>query len=60
MFGWGDEKRRQNPHHTGKEEYNYFMAVCFPDNQLHIMDYNRVVKDLNQLSDEEFLEKLSK
>ncbi|MBP9016790.1 MAG: DUF1015 domain-containing protein [Paludibacteraceae bacterium] len=56
----GDEKRRQNPHHTGKEEYNYFMAVCFPDNQLHIMDYNRVVKDLNELSDEEFLQKLSK
>jgi len=55
----GDEKRRQNSHHTGKEEYNYFMAVCFPDNQLQIMDYNRVVKDLNQLDDEEFLQKLS-
>ena len=51
----GDEKRRQNPNHTGNEEYNYFLAVCFPDNQLNIIDYNRVVKDLNGLSDEEFL-----
>jgi uncharacterized protein (DUF1015 family) len=56
----GDEKRRQNPHHTGNEEYNYFMAVCFPDNQLNIIDYNRVVKDLNNLTDEEFLSKLEK
>lgn len=55
----GDEKRRQNPNHTGDEEYNYFMAVCFPDNQLNIIDYNRVVKDLNNLTDEEFLAKLS-
>lgn len=55
----GDEKRRQNPNHKGDEEYNYFMAVCFPDNQLNIIDYNRVVKDLNGLSDAEFLEKLS-
>lgn len=55
----GDEKRRQNPNHTGNEEYNYFMAVCFPDNQLNIIDYNRVVKDLNNLTDEEFLVKLS-
>jgi len=55
----GDEKRRQNPNHTGNEEYNYFMAVCFPDNQLNIIDYNRVVKDLNNLSDEEFLAKLA-
>lgn len=54
----GDEKRRQNPHHRGNEEYNYFMAVCFPDNQLNIIDYNRVVKDLNHLSDEEFLQKI--
>ena len=51
----GDEKRRQNPNHQGDEEYNYFLAVCFPDNQLNIIDYNRVVKDLNGLSDEEFL-----
>lgn len=54
----GDEKRRQNPNHTGNEEYNYFMAVCFPDNQLNIIDYNRLVKDLNDLSDDEFLDKL--
>jgi uncharacterized protein (DUF1015 family) len=55
----GIEKRNQNPNHTGSEEYNYFMAVCFPDNQLNIIDYNRVVKDLNGLSDEELLTKLS-
>ncbi len=54
----GNEKRLQNPNHTGNEEYNYFMAVCFPDDQLNIIDYNRVVKDLNGLSDEEFLNKL--
>ena len=55
----GMEKRVQNPHHTGTEEYNYFMAVCFPDNQLNIIDYNRLVKDLNGLTDEELLSKLS-
>lgn len=55
----GAEKARQNPNHRGDEEYNYFMAVCFPDDQLTIIDYNRVVKDLNGLSDEEFLAKLS-
>ena len=55
----GNEKRLQNPNHKGDEEYNYFLAVCFPDNQLNIIDYNRVVKDLNGLSDEEFLSKLS-
>jgi len=54
----GAEKAGQNPNHTGKEEYNYFMAVCFPADQLRIMDYNRVVKDLNGLSKEEFLRKL--
>ncbi|NCC99313.1 MAG: DUF1015 domain-containing protein [Bacteroidia bacterium] len=54
----GDEKRKQNPNHTGKEEYNYFLAVCFPDNQLNIIDYNRVVKDLNGLSTEQFLSAL--
>ena len=54
----GDEKRKQNPNHVGDEEYNYFLAVCFPDNQLNIIDYNRVVKDLNGLSDEEFLKAL--
>ena len=56
----GDEKRRQNPAHKGNEEYNYFMAVCFPDDQLTIIDYNRVVKDLNGLTDEQFIEKLNK
>ena len=55
----GAEKAKQNPSHTGDEEYNYFMAVCFPDNQLTIIDYNRVVKDLNGLSAEEVLEKLA-
>jgi uncharacterized protein (DUF1015 family) len=54
----GNEKRLQNPNHTGNEEYNFFMAVCFPDNQLTIIDYNRVVKDLNHLTDEEFLAQL--
>ena len=51
----GAEKQGQNPNHTGKEEYNYFMAVCFQASQLTILDYNRVVKDLNGLSSEEFL-----
>ena len=50
----GAEKAQQNPNHRGDEEYNYFMAVCFPANQLTIIDYNRVVKDLNRLSDEAF------
>jgi uncharacterized protein (DUF1015 family) len=56
----GVEKAKNNPNHKGDEEYNYFMAVCFPDNQLTIIDYNRVVTDLNNLSDEEFLTKLEK
>lgn len=55
----GAEKAKQNPNHTGNEEYNYFMAVCFPASQLTILDYNRVVKDLNGLMPEEFLKKLS-
>lgn len=54
----GAEKARNNPNHRGDEEYNFFMAVCFPDNQLTIIDYNRVVKDLNGLSDEAFLKAL--
>jgi uncharacterized protein (DUF1015 family) len=54
----GAEKAKQNPHHRGDEEYNYFMAVCFPASQLTIIDYNRVVKDLNGLTPEEFLEAL--
>lgn len=55
----GAEKAKRNPNHRGDEEYNYFMAVCFPDDQLTIIDYNRVVKDLNGLTDEEFLAKLN-
>ena len=51
----GAEKAKQNPRHTGKEEYNYFMAVCFPASQLTILDYNRVVKDLNGMTSEQFL-----
>ncbi len=54
----GAEKREQNPNHTGNEEYNFFMAVCFPEGQLKILDYNRVVKDLNGLSQEEFKQAL--
>lgn len=56
----GKEKADNNPAHRGDEEYNYFMAVCFPSSQLTIIDYNRVVKDLNGLSHEEFLAALSK
>ncbi|MCM8871910.1 MAG: DUF1015 domain-containing protein [Paludibacteraceae bacterium] len=56
----GDEKRKNNPNHKGDEEYNYFLAVCFPDNQLNIIDYNRVVKDLNGLTEEQFFEALGK
>ena len=55
----GAEKAKQNPNHRGDEEYNYFMAVCFQASQLTILDYNRVVKDLNGLSSEEFLARLS-
>ena len=56
----GAEKANQNPNHQGDEEYNYFMAVCFPANQLTIIDYNRVVKDLNGLTPEEFLAAVGK
>ena len=56
----GQEKKENNPNHTGKEEYNYFMTVIFPDNQLKIIDYNRVVKDLNGLSKEDFIAALGK
>ena len=56
----GAEKAKQNPNHRGDEEYNYFMAVCFPANQLTIIDYNRVVKDLNGLTPEQFLAALDK
>ena len=54
----GAEKAKQNPNHRGDEEYNYFMAVCFPANQLTIIDYNRVVKDLNGLTATQFLDAL--
>ena len=56
----GAEKAQQNPNHQGDEEYNYFMAVCFPANQLTIIDYNRVVKDLIGLTPEEFLAAVGK
>lgn len=54
----GAEKRENNPNHTGNEEYNYFLAVIFPSSQLHVIDYNRVVRDLNGLEPDEFIEKL--
>lgn len=56
----GNERKEQNHDHTGNEEYNYFLAVHFPDDQLSIIDYNRVVKDLNGLNKDEFLKKLKK
>jgi len=55
----GNERKKNNPNHKGDEEYNFFLAVHFPDNQLTIIDYNRVIKDLNGLSKEDFLEKLN-
>lgn len=55
----GQEFEKQNPNHTGNEEYNFFLAVHFPDNQLKIMDYNRVVIDLNGNTKEEFMQKLN-
>jgi uncharacterized protein (DUF1015 family) len=54
----GQELRKLNSNHTGQESYNFFLAVHFPDNQLHIMDYNRVIKDLNGHSANDILEKL--
>ena len=54
----GEEKAKADPNHTGKEEYNYLLAVCFPESHLKVMDYNRVVEDLNGLTDEEFLQKV--
>ena len=54
----GNNKKEKNPQHIGTEEYNYFMAVLFPDDQLEIYDYNRVVRDLNGLSSEDFLSQL--
>ena len=55
----GAEKRAMNPDHTGEEEYNWFMAVCFPESQLRIIDYNRVVKDLAGMDSKTFLDRLS-
>jgi len=54
------ELKAKNPNHTGNEEYNFFLSVIFPHDQMYIMDYNRVVKDLNGLSKEEYLDKISK
>ena len=56
----GAEKAAADPNHTGQEEYNWFMAVCFPESQLKIIDYNRVVRDLNGLTEKEFIEALEK
>ena len=56
----GAERAKQNPNHRGDEEYNYFMAVCFPASQLTILDYNRVVRDLNGMTSNEFLDALAK
>ena len=56
----GNEKAKANPAHTGEEEYNYFLAVAFPASHLQIIDYNRVVKDLNGLAESEFLNALNK
>jgi len=56
----GNEKKLKNPNHTGNEEYNYFLAVLFPDNQLKIIDYNRTVKDLNGLTSWDLIAKLEK
>lgn len=56
----GQEKKNANPNHTGNEEYCYFLAVIFPENQLQIIDYNRVVKDLNGLTTAQLIEKLQK
>lgn len=55
----GLKRRQENPNYTGDEEFNYYLSVIFPDNQLYIMDYNRVVKDLNGLSKDEFIAKVS-
>lgn len=56
----GEEKANADPNRTGNEEYNFLLAVCFPQSHLHVMDYNRVVKDLNGLTPDEFLHELRK
>lgn len=55
----GQMRRENNPDYTGDEEFNFFLAVAFPDDQLEIMDYNRVVRDLNGMSEDEFVNRLS-
>ena len=55
----GLKRREENPGYTGEEEFNFFLSVLFPDEQLMIMDYNRVVKDLNGLTNEQFLERIN-
>lgn len=56
---FANELRESNPDYTGEEQFNYFLAVHFPASHLHIIDYNRVIKDLNSLSKEQFIEKIS-
>ena len=56
----GKEIADANPKHTGEEEYNFFLAVCFPASHLNVIDYNRVVRDLNGLTGSEFLERLNR
>ena len=56
----GLKRRKENPGYTGEEEFNYFLAIAYPDNQLEVLDYNRTVKDLNGLSEEEFLNAIEK
>ena len=55
----GEEKAQADPNHNGTEEYNYLLAVCFPESHLKVMDYNRVVKDLNGLTEQQFLDKIA-
>lgn len=55
----GLKRRKENPNYTGKEEFNYYLSVLFPDSQLRILDYNRLIKDFNGLSKDEFIDKLS-
>ena len=55
----GEEKANADPNHNGTEEYNYLLAVCFPESHLKVMDYNRVVKDLNGLTEQQFLDKIA-
>ena len=56
----GLKRRKENPGYTGEEEFNYFLAIAYPDNQLEVLDYNRTVRDLNGLSEEEFLNAIEK